>query len=265
MSLRGRVGRHTHAGGRQCQNWSEDQQTVIALLNRISVSDGGAGGSIAGRIVSGLSSDALYRAISQFEEKHFPGQRSGFVDPGGAMLWRMEELAARAASAPATAPSAPQAAVETPLDILRRNVLDETKAKTFTAGEREAFAPLVTMAVRHIESLKDQGFNKLPWQVELFGRAYVTYRKLPRVSFDGPIIFMDIDTKEDEELPLPAMRYGQPVDYYHDVTTAKLGALLLYNDGNCCRVRPYHDGLIAYLRKVGVPRPIAGADRLGIH
>jgi hypothetical protein len=105
MSLRGRVGRHTNDGGRQCQNWPEDQQTVIALLNRIPFSDGGAGGSITGRVVSGQSSEALYSAISRFEDKYFPGQQRGFVDPGGAMLKRMEELAARTAPAPAPPPA----------------------------------------------------------------------------------------------------------------------------------------------------------------
>jgi hypothetical protein len=101
MPLRGRVGRHTQQGGRHCQNWQDDQQTVIALLNRIPVQEGGAGGSlngnIGGRIVAGMVSDALYRAISTFEDRYFPRQRSGFVDPGGAMLRRMEELAARSA------------------------------------------------------------------------------------------------------------------------------------------------------------------------
>lgn len=114
MSIRGRVGRHTQAGGRQCQNWPEDQQTVIALLNRIPVGDGGAGGSLTGRIISGMSSDALYRAISKFEDKYFPGQRKGFVEPAGAMLVRMEALAGRTVSAPApAAPAAPGCAVIT--------------------------------------------------------------------------------------------------------------------------------------------------------
>jgi hypothetical protein len=92
MPLRGRVGRHTRLGGRQCQNWADDQQTIIALLKSIPVSQGGAGGNITGRVISGFSSDALYKAISRFEDKHFPGQRNGFVDPGGAMLKLMEDL-----------------------------------------------------------------------------------------------------------------------------------------------------------------------------
>src|SRR4051794_22915199 len=102
MPIRERVGRHTQARFRECRNWPDDQTTVIALLNRIPVADGGAGGSLTGPIVSGVSSDALYRAISQFEDMYFPGQRTGFVDPAdvmspsGAMFRKMEELAARA-------------------------------------------------------------------------------------------------------------------------------------------------------------------------
>ena len=88
---------------------------MIALLNRIPVSGGGAGGGITGRVVSGLSSRDLYLAISRFEDKHFPGQRGGFVDPGGAMLKRMEELAARAASAPPTASAPPAAPAARPV------------------------------------------------------------------------------------------------------------------------------------------------------
>lgn len=107
MPIRARVGRHTQAGGRQCQNWADDQQVVIALLNRIPVRDGGAGGSLTGRVVAGLSSEVLYRAISRFEDRHFPGQRSGFVDPGGPMLVRMEALAARTATPRRAASVAP--------------------------------------------------------------------------------------------------------------------------------------------------------------
>ena len=55
MPLKGRVGRHA-SDGRQCQNWKADQQTVIDLLNRIPVADGGTGGSLGGRVVAGLAS-----------------------------------------------------------------------------------------------------------------------------------------------------------------------------------------------------------------
>ena len=99
MPLRGRVGRHAKTGA-QCQNWADDQQTVISLLNLIPTADGGAGGVLGGRIVAGISSDRLYKAILRFQQQHFPKQTSGFVDPGGAVLARMEQLATRPAPAP---------------------------------------------------------------------------------------------------------------------------------------------------------------------
>ncbi len=91
MPLRGRVGQHG-VGGRQCQNWVEDQQLVIDLLNGIPVTEGGAGGKLGGRVVLGIASHALNLAILQFEDRQFPGQRSGFVDPGGKMWNRMLDL-----------------------------------------------------------------------------------------------------------------------------------------------------------------------------
>ena len=103
MPLKGRVGRHAN-DGRQCQNWQADQQTVIDLLNRIPVTDGGTAGSLGGRIVAGLASTALYQAILAFEKKHFSGQAKGFVDPGGAVLAKLESLANRPPPAPAAAP-----------------------------------------------------------------------------------------------------------------------------------------------------------------
>jgi len=93
MSLRARVGRHTNEGGRQCQNWADDQQTVTDLLNRMAVNNGGAAGSLNARIRQGICGDDLYAAIVRFEARHFPKQRNGFVEPGGAMLKRLEELA----------------------------------------------------------------------------------------------------------------------------------------------------------------------------
>lgn len=274
MTLRARVGRHTHQGGRHCQNWIEDQQAVVALLNRIPPAEGGAGGglngNIAGRMVAGMSSDALYRAISAFEDKHFPGQRSGFVDPGGRMLKRMEELAARATGVPTADPDAPppEPPAENPLDILRRNVLDETSSRGYTAGERVAFDPLVTLVVRHIDSLKDQGFDKLPWRVEMFGRAHVTKMEMAVMLPSAPDTVQFVSLSKDKlnapprKLPLPEMRYGAPVDIYSDVTTEKLGAFLLYNDGWCHRVYPYRHGSIWSLgRPRGTTRSILPGAR----
>ncbi len=104
MPIRARVGRHTRAGGRHCQNWADDQKDIIDLLNRIPVTSGGTGGGLNPRIVAGICSNELYAAISAFEDKYFPGQRSGFIDPGGPMY---QKLAILVASASAPAPAAP--------------------------------------------------------------------------------------------------------------------------------------------------------------
>lgn len=106
MPLKGRVGRHAN-DGRQCQNWKTDQQTVIDLLNRIAVADGGTAGSLNGRVVAGLASAPLFQAILAFEKKHFPGPPKGFVDPAGTVLAKLEALASRPKPAPAVAPKPP--------------------------------------------------------------------------------------------------------------------------------------------------------------
>jgi hypothetical protein len=121
MSLRARVGRHTREGGRQCQNWADDQQKVTGLLNHIDTNNGGTQGKLNESFRPGVCSDALYGAISRFEDKHFPGQRNGYVDPASALLKRLEALAEASNAAPIAAPA--QRSGETRLDILRRNVL----------------------------------------------------------------------------------------------------------------------------------------------
>ncbi len=102
LSLRGRVGRHANTGI-HCQNWKDDQEFVISLLNSIPPADGGTGGSLGGRVVAGIASDPLYRSILHFEKTYF-GRQSGFVDPGGPMLAKLEALATRTHSPPAPPP-----------------------------------------------------------------------------------------------------------------------------------------------------------------
>jgi hypothetical protein len=53
---------------------------------------GGAAGSLSKPVISGICSDELYRAITTFEDKYFPGERKGYVDPAG--FKHMEDLAA---------------------------------------------------------------------------------------------------------------------------------------------------------------------------
>jgi hypothetical protein len=256
MPLRARVGRHTQQGGRHCQNWPDDQQAVIALLNRIPANDGGTGGgldgNIGGRVVAGMASDALYRAISTFEDRHFPGQRSGYVDPAGLMLRRMEELAARSRMVPANDPAAdpidlaPPPVVDSALDVLRRNIGDETPWQKFPMSRRVAMGQLVMVAVMYVDSLKARGLQRLPSPVELFGRAYLTKGKMP-TRVRGDLEF--INEKGQSEGPPPLTeRFGGAVDILADITTGEAGALLLYESGACCRVYPHHTGRVMYLQ-----------------
>lgn len=99
MPLKARVGRHAKTG-RNCQNWKKDQEHVIKLLNKISIDNGGAGGAIKAPVIAGYASQQLYTAILYFQNKHFPVTPSGFVDPGGPVLAKMEALAAAARPAP---------------------------------------------------------------------------------------------------------------------------------------------------------------------
>ena len=270
MPLRGRVGRHTQQGGRHCQNWQDDQQTVIALLNRIPSHDGGAGGGLngnmGGRIVAGMASDPLYRAISAFEDKHFPRQRSGFVDPRGPMLRRMEELAARSAKTPASRPPpgpivlSPASPMRTSLDRLLDHVLLDVPWSHYPVAQRNAFARLQGLAMLYIEKLKEQGVGALPYHVVLFGRAYITRNKMPFMG-GGDLEFIG-DKGRSERPPPITESYGGPVDNAADITTGADGALLLYANTICYRVFPYHTGRIAYLQDMNSGKSWAKAQPL---
>src|SRR5262249_23112600 len=152
------------------------------------------------------------------------------------------------------------------LDILRRNVLDETPVLgVWTLGERVDFDPLVTMAVRHIDSLKDQGFKKLPWQMELFGRAHFTMDLVMQLDRDGTIT-VALQPGLTRKFPLLQMRWGYPVPRYNPyivVVTAWLGALLLYEDGACVRLRPWHQCRALFKQLPPRPIPEDGIGRFG--
>jgi hypothetical protein len=251
--IRGRVGRHTQQGGRHCQNWSDDQKFVIALLNLISADEGGAGGrldgTIGGRIVPGMASDALYGAVSTFEDRHFPRQRSGYVDPGGAMLRRMEEIVARQVMAPAKSPSQSIVLpslppIRTSLDRALDDVLIEAPWSQYPAAQRKAFARLVGLAVIYIETLKADGTQKLPYPVVLFGRAYLTQDVMPTMA-RGSLEFI----KNGGTVRPPLIeRFGGPIDMVGDITTGADPALLLYDNTIHYRLFPYHTGRIPYLQ-----------------
>jgi len=231
MSLRARVGRHTNEGGRQCQNWADDQQTVTDLLNRIAADNGGAAGSLNAPIRPGVCGDALYAAIVQFETKHFPRQSNGYVDPGGAMLKRMEDLAAPA---------------ETLLDVLRRNVLDIANVvagfhgtNRWTFGDRVQLDGLVQMAVSHIDTLKKtknsegKPLETLPWYGEVFGRVFFEGSSHNHsYGFDGDMVVV-YDSGGRSRKVDAMMKYGFPVDRNTRLVTTKIPALLLFGNGVC--------------------------------
>ena len=290
MPIRARVGRHTRQGGRQCQNWPDDQRTVKELLFRIPKSKGGMMGSTNEPVVSGICSDLLYASIKVFEAHQFPQSNDGFVEPGGTMLKRMEDLAG---VGEANNQEKTKDAAENVFDTLRRNLLDDSMVKgVWTAGEQVAFDNLVKMAVNHVDVLKARGFDKLPWRVELFGIAYTTvhdprpYVAVPDEGLTGPftavfkdpkLLFQDPDDigktqgEWTDPPPIPNMRYGHPVDISRYITTADHGALLLYDTGDCIRVRRYHSGKIDIPARLahdkeyiqGMIAPILGAKRAG--
>jgi hypothetical protein len=137
MPIRARVGKHTRAGGRQCQNWADDQKTVVDLLNRIPVASGGAGGSLRPRIVAGIASGELYAAIIAFETKNFPGQHLGFFEPGGPMFGKLETLGTLA-PVPPPAPSPPAPPPPAPSSPPRSGPIP----RTLTAGEKRLLLPI---------------------------------------------------------------------------------------------------------------------------
>jgi hypothetical protein len=137
MPIRARVGKHTQAGGRQCQNWADDQKTVIDLLNRIPTASGGAGGGLRPRVIAGIASNELYAAIVAFERKNFPGQHLGFFDPGGPMFRKLEVLGTPAPAPPTLAPPAPAPAAPPPAAPTTGQI-----PRLLTAGEKRPLLPI---------------------------------------------------------------------------------------------------------------------------
>jgi hypothetical protein len=165
MPIRARVGRHTRAGGRECQNWADDQKTIIDLLNRIPVASGGTGGSLRPRIVAGIVSNELYTAIMAFERNHFPGQHLGFFDPGGPMFRKLETLGtpAPAPPAPPTAPPPPPPAAPTTGRIPR----------PLTAGEKRLLLPIFDNSIDYDNQTVGRNDGKTGGEYNSFTPGYV--------------------------------------------------------------------------------------------
>jgi len=192
MAIQMRVGRVTRDGGRQCTNWVPDQKEVTGLLNAIAIAAGGTQGKLSEAYIQPyVCSDALYAGIVRFEDKHFPGQRNGYVVPGSAMYQRLVDLASGK-------PARPQPVYEHPIDMLRRNLLNIAAVVAqfegnfrWSSGDRVQLDQLIRMAVEHIEVAKlaqegtgVTGSLTLPWWGTVFGWAIIIQ---PSAKIDFPL------------------------------------------------------------------------------
>ena len=89
-SIKASVGIHS---GKQCYNVVADQQVVIGLLNRVSMSNGGTREQpLDASPRWGMCSPALQKAILRFQAIYSLSQ-DGHVDPGGQTIRRMNQAA----------------------------------------------------------------------------------------------------------------------------------------------------------------------------
>jgi hypothetical protein len=218
---KGRVGRHTRQHGSHCQNDPQDQEIVMDLLNRIPIASGGAGGALKGPIKSGVCSDDLYRAISKFEDKYFPGQRSGFVDPGGAMLKRMEELAV-------------------PKKLM---IVDKQLAGKWSAGERVHLDRLVAEATQYVDDLKRLELDGLAIWDLLFGTASVA----PSAPFAT-----EAERSRIWSVAHMRMHRGTGLTWKDEIRTWQLPALILFQDGTVAVVAKDQQIAVTLLHEITI-------------
>lgn len=222
MPIRARVGRHAKTGGQHCQNWSQDQQAIVGLLNRIPIDRSGAGGRLKPRIVDGIASDDLFNAILRFEEAHFPGQRSGYVDPGGLMYQRLESAAAAAppvsSSTVAAAPPPSSTSAQQPSEVLkllerarerlRNGAVNYVPVVQFLErlvreGKTRVLGPGVAAYVFGFAEIRRAGSSDWEPEVHHAGTPVYTYwRAGTRSGRTAIIMFNDsfIDLREDTQV-----------------------------------------------------------------
>jgi hypothetical protein len=164
-TMRARVGKHTQDGRRDCQNWVDDQNRVIDLLNRIPTASGGAGGGLRPRVIAGIASNELYAAIVAFERKYFPGQHLGYFDPAGPMFRKLEALGTPApaprAPAPAAPPPTPAAPTTGPIP------------RPLTAGERQLLFPIFDDTIDYDQQVVGRNDRKTGGEYNSFTPGYV--------------------------------------------------------------------------------------------
>jgi hypothetical protein len=200
------------------------------------------------KVVDGVCSAQLYGAISRFEDKWFPGQRSGFVDPNGNLLKLMEQTSAQAATKVTVVNYRPPGF----LPELRASLLDDTPTRgEWTAGERVELDKLVNVAIKYIDGRIQAKIQDIGWDALLFGRAYITrFDPMPYWDGDSHTFFNTDSSNKDpgekgfeqgegtDPPPLPLPRDdGFPVRPNYWITTVRSPALVLLRQGECARVR----------------------------
>jgi hypothetical protein len=110
--LKDRVGRFA-ATGRHCQNWKQDQEIVISLLNKIPIAKGGSEGTLNTKVMTGHASDGLYSSILYFQKNNFPGEADGNIRPGGPTFRKLVELSAHSVVKPVPKPEGQWAYIAT--------------------------------------------------------------------------------------------------------------------------------------------------------
>jgi len=93
-----------YGGGKQCYNFARDQQVVQDLLNRVPVTQGGAGGALTAPIADRVVSTVLHAAILNFQQANHCSV-DGHVDPNEHTIRLMNLLAGSSPTPPSPGPS----------------------------------------------------------------------------------------------------------------------------------------------------------------
>jgi hypothetical protein len=92
-----------YGGGKQCYNFAADQRVVQALINSITIAQGGAAGTLSAPIADRAVSSQLHEAILKFQKINHLSV-DGHVDPNQSTIGLLNRLAAALPTAPPTGP-----------------------------------------------------------------------------------------------------------------------------------------------------------------
>src|SRR5207253_1976446 len=111
-------------GTKECYNIPKDQSVVILLLNQISQHDGGRKESpLINNPRWGICAPGLHQAILAFQRRHHGFSVDGHVDPRGAALHKLNELAFHVVSTATECAVASLSWID-PMRLLERGVIE---------------------------------------------------------------------------------------------------------------------------------------------